>query len=142
MYESDLDAVIEQEHTLYEFPWGRQHFSDSLAAGYAAWVVRLDGALAGYAVVMAVLDEAHLLNLSVVKAAQGCGLGRFLLDWLLRRARDRGGRQMFLEVRPSNSVALALYESCGFTSVGRRPAYYPARDGREDGIVMLCSLAA
>ncbi|MBL8483937.1 MAG: ribosomal protein S18-alanine N-acetyltransferase [Rhodocyclaceae bacterium] len=142
MRESDLDEVTLQECSLYEFPWGRTHFSDSLAAGYGAWVMRMDGALAGYAVVMGVLDEAHLLNLSVVKSLQGCGLGRLMLDWIMRRARAEGGRQIFLEVRPSNAVALSLYESTGFTAVGRRPGYYPARDGREDGIVMLCELAA
>jgi len=51
-------------------------------------------------------------------------------------ARAAGGRQMFLEVRPSNAPALALYEKAGFATIGRRKGYYPAANGREDALVM------
>jgi ribosomal-protein-alanine N-acetyltransferase len=53
---------------------------------------------------------------------------------------SHGAARMFLEVRPSNVAARALYERTGFQPIGRRPRYYPARDGREDAIVMSAEL--
>jgi len=59
---------------------------------------------------------------------------------LLQIARGRGVRRMFLEVRPSNPYAIALYHDEGFNEIGRRPRYYPAKDGREDALVMAIEL--
>jgi [ribosomal protein S18]-alanine N-acetyltransferase len=47
---------------------------------------------------------------------------------------------VFLEVRPSNAPAISLYHDEGFNEIGRRPRYYPARDGREDALVMALEL--
>ena len=55
-------------------------------------------------------------------------------------ARGRGAERVYLEVRPSNPAAIALYHSEGFNEIGRRPRYYPAKDGREDAIVMALEL--
>jgi [ribosomal protein S18]-alanine N-acetyltransferase len=60
----------------------------------------------------------------------------------VRIARGHGARRLFLEVRPSNPHAIALYHDEGFNEIGRRPRYYPARDGREDAIVMAMELLA
>jgi len=136
MTERDLDWVVEQEAMLHSFPWSRNSFADSLAAGHACWLMRDADVPVGYAVVLGVLDEAHLLNISVVRAAQGRGLGRRLLDYLLSVAFRAGVRQFFLEVRPSNLPALALYRRAGFVEIGRRKGYYPSPGGREDAIVM------
>jgi len=59
---------------------------------------------------------------------------------LVKLARDHGAHRVFLEVRPSNTSAVALYHSEGFNEIGRRPRYYPARDGREDALVMAIEL--
>jgi len=134
MTEHDLDWVVEQEADLHPFPWSRKNFADSLAAGYDCWRMLEANVPVGYAVVLLVLDEAHLLNISVVRAAQRRGLGSRLLEYLV--ARCEGVRQFFLEVRPSNLPALALYQRAGFVEIGRRKGYYPSRDGREDAIVM------
>lgn len=136
MAESDLGWVAEQDRVLYPFPWAAQNFSDSMAAGYSCWLMQADGEPAGYAVLMMVLDEAHILNISVAADCQRQGLGRRLLDHLGDVARTVGGRQMFLEVRPSNAAALALYARAGFETIGRRKGYYPAAGGREDALVM------
>ncbi len=136
MTENDLDWVVEQEADLHRFPWSRKNFADSLAAGHACWRMLETGAPVGYAVVLFVLDEAHLLNISVVRAAQRRGLGSRLLEYLLSIAWGEGVRQFFLEVRPSNLSALALYQRAGFVEIGRRKGYYPSQDGREDAIVM------
>jgi ribosomal-protein-alanine N-acetyltransferase len=55
---------------------------------------------------------------------------------LMDIARWNGADRVFLEVRPSNPNAQALYQSLGFHEIGRRPRYYPAHQGREDAIVM------
>jgi ribosomal-protein-alanine N-acetyltransferase len=140
MRESDLEEVARLESTLYDFPWTRTNFADSLIAGYCCRVLHQDGTLVAYAVMMCVLDEAHLLNLSVAGAMQRRGLGRLMLDHLAREAALYGAERMFLEVRPSNAAARAMYDAATFQPIGRRPRYYPALDGREDAIVMSAEL--
>lgn len=85
---------------------------------------------------MIVLDEAHLLNLSIAKTYQKQGLGRFLLEYMLKIAKSYQAANMFLEVRASNVSALALYENIGFNEMAVRRNYYPAATGREDAILM------
>jgi ribosomal-protein-alanine N-acetyltransferase len=63
-----------------------------------------------------------------------------LLRALVGAARNLGAQRVFLEVRPSNPNAIALYHKEGFNEIGRRPRYYPARDGREDALVMAMEL--
>ena len=80
MDESDLKWVAAQDAQLYPFPWSEGNFADSISAGYACWVM-LDGTeRVGYGVLMMVIDEAHILNSSVVEARQRGGLGRRLLE--------------------------------------------------------------
>ncbi len=141
MRADDLDAVMAIESAVYPFPWTRGNFADSLKAGYDAWVFEAaegaSGELLGYAVVMWIPDEVHLLNLSVDGAIAGRGIGRAMLDWLMRDGRRRGARGMMLEVRPSNHAAIALYRNAGFAQIGVRRRYYPAPHGaREDAWVM------
>lgn len=140
MSEGDLDWVVARERELHAFPWTRGNFADSLAAGYSCWLMKAGGQAVGYAVMMLVLDEAHLLDISIDREAQGRGHGAALLGHLRAEARRHGATQFFLEVRPSNAAALSLYRSNGFEHVGRRRDYYPAADGREDAIVMRCAL--
>ena len=89
---------------------------------------------------MAGVDEMHLLNLTVRPILEGRGHGRFMLDALCGIARQRGAGLLWLEVRLSNARARALYERYGFNEVGRRRDYYPAAGGREDALVMACTL--
>lgn len=140
MRESDLDEVAQLERTLHDFPWTHLNFADSLSAGYCCRVMRIDGVLVSYSVMMCVLDEAHLLNITVAGDLQRRGLGREMLTHLVREALTYGAERMFLEVRPSNLAARAMYESAAFQPIGRRPRYYPALDGREDAIVMSAEL--
>ena len=140
MQREDLNAVATIEARIFPFPWTRGNFADSLAAGYDGWVFEPPGGGEpyGYAVVMGLPDEVHLLNLSVDLPVQGLGLGGELLDWLMADAAARGAETMLLEVRPSNTPALRLYERKGFHRVGLRRRYYPSFDGRrEDAIVMV-----
>ncbi|MDR2032476.1 MAG: ribosomal protein S18-alanine N-acetyltransferase [Azoarcus sp.] len=140
MRESDLDWVAEQEALLHSFPWSRNSFADSLAAGHACWLMSAAGAPVAYAVVLTVIDENHLLNISVARGEQGRGLGGRFLAYLLDKARRDGIRRFFLEVRPSNAPARMLYRRSGFVEIGQRKSYYPAPGGREDAIVMSLEL--
>jgi ribosomal-protein-alanine N-acetyltransferase len=141
MQPADLTRVIEIETSVYPFPWTIGNFSDSLNAGYDGWVFEMPdaapGAITGYAIVMWLPDEVHLLNISVDAAHQGQGLGRAMLDWLCANLRLRGARSVLLEVRPSNLPARRLYASSGFEQIGLRRGYYPDRGGaREDALVL------
>ena len=140
MTADDLDWVAACEAELHAHPWSRGNFADALASGYQAWIMLRAGEPIGYAVVLNVLDESHLLDLGVVAAEQGQGRGRSFLGWLCECAKQQGSDNFFLEVRPSNLAALRLYERCGFAEIGRRRAYYPAAGGREDAIVMRLEL--
>jgi ribosomal-protein-alanine N-acetyltransferase len=137
---ADLAEVARIEARVFTFPWTFGNFVDALQAGYQGWVFESapDSArIWGYALVMKVADEAHLLNLSVDEVVQGRGLGSAMLEFLIREAQQAGLTAMLLEVRPSNLMALRLYERRGFHRVGLRRRYYPAAQGqREDAIVM------
>lgn len=133
---NDLDAIMAIEPYIYPYPWTRGNFSDSLNSGYSAWVLLRNEVIIGYALVMMVLDEAHLLNLSIAKDHQKQGLGRVLLEHMIDIAKNNQAANMFLEVRPSNISAIALYENMGFNEMAIRRSYYPAKNGREDAVLM------
>jgi ribosomal-protein-alanine N-acetyltransferase len=138
MRQADLAEVLALEASVYPHPWSMGNFIDSLSSNYEAWVLREQhGELLGYFLLMAIVDEAHLLNVAVSAERQGTGLGRLLLNQAVACARGLGMASVLLEVRPSNTRALKIYERYGFKQIGRRKGYYPAADQqREDAIVM------
>lgn len=143
MRTEDVPVVAAIEAQAYAFPWTAGLFNDCLVAGYGAWVLEAaDGDLQAYAILAIGADEAHLLNLCVVPRCQGRGFGRSLLRRMIELARWHHADRIFLEVRPSNPAAIALYASEGFSQIGRRPRYYPAKDGREDALVMALELGS
>jgi ribosomal-protein-alanine N-acetyltransferase len=136
MREEDLPAVQAIEARAYEFPWSIGIFRDCLRADYPSWVMYDQGRIEGYFLMSIAAGEAHVLNVCVAPELQGQGHGRRLLQALVQVARGRNVARIFLEVRPSNLGAIRLYHREGFNEIGRRPRYYPARDGREDALVM------
>ncbi len=136
MQADDLAAVTLIERSLYPFPWSQQNFFESLQSNYSGLCLYDGPRLIGYAVQMRVMDETHLLNLSIASAEQGKGHGRQLLQACRLQAESWSCQGMLLEVRPSNTVARLFYEAIGFKQVGLRKGYYPALDGREDALVM------
>lgn len=140
MEAKDVDRIIEIEATGYDFPWTPAIFIDCLEAGYRCSVLTCDDAIVAYAVVTVAAAEAHLLNLCVHADQRGQGCGSLLLSHLMLEARKSGAHDMYLEVRPSNQSALALYQRYGFRSIGTRPNYYRALGGREDAVVMTRAL--
>lgn len=140
MREADLDEVMAIESVIYSHPWTHGNFADSLHAGYQCWTWRQGGVLVGYFILMVAAGEGHLLNLSVAAQWQRRGHGSALLEQAMRISREHGAEHVFLEVRPSNSGAKALYRRFGFRQVAVRPGYYPAEGGREDALVLTLQL--
>ena len=140
MLDEDLAEVLAIESAIYTHPWTRGNFKDSLRAGYDCRTWRLEGELVGYFILMAAAGEAHLLNLSVAARHQRSGHGRTLLREAVELARLRGARSVFLEVRPSNLAAQALYARFGFRRIAVRHGYYPEHSGREDALVYTLAL--
>lgn len=139
MVEADLDAVLKIEYAAYSHPWTRGIFLDGLKS-YEIWLMFEGSQQVGHGVIQIILDEAHLLNITVKPENQGRGLGLSLLEHLMSRAYQRDARECFLELRDSNRPAYRLYERFGFNEIGRRRDYYPAVGGREDAVVMACTL--
>lgn len=136
MREDDLDAVMEIELAGYPQPWTRGIFHDCLRVGYLCQVLTINGMIEAYGIMSSGGGEAHVLNLCVRRQSQRRGLGRAMLLQLVDSARRLHVELMLLEVRPSNRAALRLYESVGFSEVGLRKNYYPAKGGREDALIM------
>lgn len=139
MTEADIEQVLKIEFAAYSHPWTRGIFLDGLKS-YDCWLMFAGNQAVGHGVIQLILDEAHLLNITVKPESQGCGLGLRLLEHLMQCATARGARECFLEVRHSNRMAYRLYERYGFNEIGRRRDYYPAVGGREDALVMACTL--
>jgi ribosomal-protein-alanine N-acetyltransferase len=136
---SDLDDVAAIERAVFNDPWSRRSFADLVNARQVLFLVAADiNAVVGYAIVLLSGIESELANLAVTRLMQHQGLGRRLLYEALATARERGCREMFLEVRASNAAAISLYSSAGFEAVGRRVRYY-ARP-IEDAVVMRAGL--
>ncbi len=164
-----LGAVAQVEQSVYPFPWSQGNFSDSLQSGYHMQMLmggqaarslvggqaetKSTPVLIGYFVAMKGVDETHLLNITVAPAYQKQGWGRLMLDALALWSRGQGAQQLWLEVRPTNTRAKAVYLRYGFREMGVRKGYYP--DGgsglaglaglptvnqREDAVVMSLAL--
>lgn len=132
----DLTSVSDIERRSYDFPWSHGVFRDCLLAGYVCLVLDRDDQVIGYTILSVAAAEAHILNLCVDPGFRGLGYGERLLNELVDRARHAEVDAIFLEVRPSNANALALYRKKGFRKIAKRPAYYQSKQGREDADVL------
>lgn len=138
---SDLAAIDQLEQASSAHPWSRSNIASSLSTSHRGLGLRCGEQWLAYAFVSIASVEAELLLITVAKGYQGRGLGRLLLATIIEQLQGRAS-EMFLEVRPSNTAALALYESLGFNQIGVRPRYYPGPRGAEDALVMGLFLAA
>ncbi len=136
MARDDLPLISDIERRSYDFPWNHGVFRDCLLAGYCCIVIQRGDLVVGYGVLSIAAGEAHILNLCVDPDYRQLDYGKRLLDEIMMRARQAEVAEMFLEVRPSNEHAIALYQKMGFRQVACRSAYYQAREGREDAAVL------
>jgi ribosomal-protein-alanine N-acetyltransferase len=134
MTEDDLDAVLAIERASYSTPWNSEHFRNEIAARYSwPFVAVEESCVIGYVCVMSLFEEAQILNVAVSPDRRGRGIARMLLKQAFSLALEQGAELVSLEVRASNSAAIALYEQLGFKRVGIRARYY---DSVEDAILM------
>jgi ribosomal-protein-alanine N-acetyltransferase len=136
---ADLPAVLAIERKNYQFPWDEDIFIDCFKVGYGCWVCEENGKILGYCILTLGVGEAHVLNISVSPDEQNQGIGRRMMESLIDIAKGEA-ETMFLEVRPSNPGAIALYTKLGFNEIGIRKGYYPAENGREDAIMLALEL--
>lgn len=135
MEERDLDRVVQIEEENFSVPWSRKSFLDSLALSHTLYVVaEQQGQIAGYCGCYQILEEAEIVNVAVDKAFRRRGVGRQMLEELMRLGEERGSFAYTLEVRAGNVPAIHLYESLGFKSLGIRKNFY--EKPTEDAIIM------
>jgi ribosomal-protein-alanine N-acetyltransferase len=140
MRASDVADVVAIERASYQFPWSEGIFRDCLRVGYVCRVATINRGVSGYGVMSVGAGEAHILNLCIGAAYRCRGVGRRLLSYLVERAAAAGMNEAFLEVRPTNTTAIRLYQAMGFEQVGMRRGYYQAVGGREDAAVLKLAL--
>lgn len=135
----DRIALLEQE-CFPEDPWSRRLFEEVLSSDNAAALVALaaDGTLLGYLVFTVVLDEGNVDNIAVWRQARRQGIAAALMETLHHFARQWGTASLTLEVRPSNTGAVSLYQKLGYREIGRRRNYY--MNPREDALIMRLEL--
>ncbi len=129
----DLDVVMEIERQVFIDPWSRKSYEFEIGENQYSLPLVLEhaGKVVGYAVVWQVYEEFHIASLAIAPAQQGRGWGKYLLEVLLKLADNAD--YALLEVRPSNTRAIRMYEQFGFTRLGVRKRYY---QNGEDALVM------
>ena len=131
----DADEIAEIERETFAVPWKREDFWIEARNENAEYVIgELDGKIIAYAGAWISFNEAQVMNVAVAKNFRGMGFGKRIFAELIAAVKLRGATAITLEVRPSNTAAIQLYESFGLKSVGRRKNYYTDND--EDALIM------
>lgn len=132
---ADAAGAARVERESFPTPWSREDFWREANSKFACYIVACeDDAVVGFAGCWISFEEAQVTNIALLRAHRERGLGRRLMEEMMRAAVRRGAERMTLEVRPSNAAALHLYERLGFSAVGVRKKYY--QDNDEDAILM------
>jgi ribosomal-protein-alanine N-acetyltransferase len=133
---ADLPEAMEIDALCLPKPWSAAIWRGELESPYALYlVVEEEGEISAHIGVRRVLDELHVTTIAVRPEHRRRGHARALIGAVL--AAYPRARRVHLEVRPTNTAALNLYESLGFRATGRRPRYY----GDEDALLMTLDLA-
>ncbi|HAT8333139.1 TPA: GNAT family N-acetyltransferase, partial [Legionella pneumophila] len=119
MKDSDIENVYSIETNVHIAPWSKDILRDCVLVGYDCRVLEINNGdssiLAGYIISRISNNSCHILNLCIAKPLQSKGLGRKLLQTVLYSlSKYTQTESVILEVRPSNSAALHLYETMGF----------------------------
>lgn len=131
----DLRAIAQIEQACFSVPWSETMILSSLQnPSDFFYIAERGGRTAGYLGLNRVLDEGYLYNLAVLPDFRRAGIGEALLRHVCAEMFATGASFVSLEVRCSNTAAIALYEKLGFRCVGKRKDFYSAP--REDGAIM------
>ena len=135
MTANDADAVAEIELKTFSMPWKREDFFRELNKNFAEYIVgEIDEKIVAYAGAWISFNEAEVMNVAVDENFRGLGIGKKLFAELIKICKIRGATAITLEVRPSNTAAIKIYENFGLKSVGRRKNYYD--NPTEDALIM------
>ena len=135
MTANDADAVAEIELKTFSMPWKREDFFRELNKNFAEYIVgEIDEKIVAYAGAWISFNEAEVMNVAVDENFRGLGIGKKLFAELIKICKNRGATAITLEVRPSNTPAIKIYENFGLKSVGRRKNYYD--NPTEDALIM------
>ena len=130
-----VPQITQLEKRCFTDPWSEKSIASELENPLALWLVAVDGEkLIGYVGSQTVLGETDMMNLAVAPEARRQGTGRALVLALVDALTEKGSHSLMLEVRVSNTPARTLYESLGFSQVGRRPKYYV--NPKEDALIL------
>ena len=140
MTSDHIAEVSDIEQRSYKFPWSKVVFEDCIQSAYKCFVLKINNDVIGYAVLSLSKFDAQILNLCVDKEFRRLGYAENLLNFLISEVRELKIKEMFLEVRPSNSKAISLYLKKGFEKIGSRKNYYRSEDGREDADIYLLNI--
>jgi ribosomal-protein-alanine N-acetyltransferase len=131
----DLTAIEKIERRAYPTPWSRSMFAGELSKPSSICLGAFeDEVLLGYLITSRYVDAWHVMNVAVVPDRQRRGIASALLGRLFELTVEDDRRGYTLEVRVSNTPAIALYERLGFEQRGVRRGYYT--DNREDALIM------
>ncbi|HFD2270594.1 TPA: ribosomal protein S18-alanine N-acetyltransferase [Legionella pneumophila] len=141
MKDSDIENVYSIETNVHIAPWSKDILRDCVLVGYDCRVLEINNGdssiLAGYIISRISNNSCHILNLCIAKPLQSKGLGRKLLQTVLYSlSKSTQTESVILEVRPSNSAALHLYETMGFEKVEIKKDYYKDKNSVEDAILL------
>ena len=132
---ADLPAVLEIEKECFPAPWSERIFRDVLDLDYYHFLTAiLDGEVAGYCGYIRSFETADIANIAVRGSLRRSGIGEKLLRKLMDDGYRAGVERFSLEVRASNTPAIALYEKLGYRQEGLRRGYY--ENPREDALIL------
>jgi ribosomal-protein-alanine N-acetyltransferase len=130
---TDLASILEESSEAAR--WSRESFEKlRMSEGFLALVSEMAGSVSGFVCGRQMADEGEILNLAVRRQNRKKGEGRALLSAALEKLQSGGVRRVYLEVRESNTTAIAFYQKQGFSIMGRRPGYY--REPEEAAVLM------
>lgn len=131
----DIAQVAEIERQIFSIPWSEKAFRDSMESDNTIYIVAKENDnVAGYAGLYLSFEEGNITNVAVNPLSRRKGIGEKIVRDILNRAYEKGVRDVFLEVRETNSVAIALYEKIGFKEEGIRKNFYDKP--RENALIM------
>ncbi len=139
--EHHLKDVLEIEAISNTTPWSKQTFLKTLENRSISFVIISDGQVIAFCIANKVLDECHLQNIAVAEELRGRGIGTFILNILLKRAKLTDLYTVLLEVRESNKIARKFYQDNGFEEISTRKDYYKTKEGRENAVIMRLEVA-
>lgn len=144
MTQDDVPYVYNLDCEVCEVPWSEKTFFDCVAVGYSCFVVEENEKILGFFIASIKNDIVNLLNIAVAKESQGKGIASLMIQYLIKYMKEKGAKEVHLEVRKSNQAAINLYEKFGFVKVGIRKDYYNVdkeKKEKEDAVLFTLFLS-